>query len=180
MWWWWHRPLLGLTTAESHPNRQQVTFARWVVTEQTTENYSTCHHQAFKPAMNPSEHPFNPGRVIPTMMLMLRSCQSSIPKKHVWMQNTFTKQWYKAFVNSKAETPRSYVVSTPDGDKRRKRIHLKDAGIPKVVSNAQPNPQGSVPRESPSVLVALKQPEGNGLPKYVLRSVPNPSCCCPK
>ena len=25
------------------------------------------------------------------------------------------------------------------------------------------------------MLVAVKQPEGNGLPKYVLRSVPNPS-----
>ena len=39
--------------------------------------------------------------------------------------------------------------------------------------NAQPNPKGSVPRKPPSVLVALKPPGGNGLPKYMLRSAPN-------
>ena len=63
-----------------------------------------------------------------------------LPNQHVWMQNTLTRQWYKAVVKSKAETPRSYVVSTPDGDERRNRIHLKDAGIPKVVPNVQTNP----------------------------------------
>ena len=78
-------------------------------------------------------------------------------------------------MKSKAETPRSYIVSTPDGDKRRNRIHLKDAHIPKVVPNGQPNQQGSMPRKPPSVLVTLKPPGENGLPKYVLRSVPNPS-----
>ena len=41
--------------------------------------------------------------------------------------------------------------------------------------NAQPNPKGSAPRKPPSVLVAIKPPRGNGLPKYVLTSVPNPS-----
>ena len=46
-----------------------------------------------------------------------------LPKQHVWIQNTLTKEWYKAVVKSRAETPRSYVVSTPDGDKRRNRIH---------------------------------------------------------
>ena len=64
-----------------------------------------------------------------------------------------TKQWYKAVVKSKAETLRSYVIC----------------------ANAQLNPKGSVPRKPPSMLVALKPPGGNGLPKYVLRSVPNPS-----
>ena len=52
---------------------------------------------------------------------------------------------------------------------------LKDASIPKVVSNAQSNQRGSVPRKPPSVLVVLKPPGGNGLPKNVLRSVPNPN-----
>ena len=66
-------------------------------------------------------------------------------------------------------------MPTSDGDKRRNRIHLKDAGIPKVVLVAQPNPKGSVPRKPPSVLVALKPLVGNGLPKYMLRSVLNPS-----
>ena len=28
-----------------------------------------------------------------------------LPKQHVWVQNTLTKQWYKAIVKSKAETP---------------------------------------------------------------------------
>ena len=98
-----------------------------------------------------------------------------LAKQLVWVQNTLTKQWYKAVSKSKAETPRSYVVSTPDGHKGGNRMHLKDAGIPKVVSNAQPNPKGSVPKKPPSVLVALKPPGGNGLPKYVLRSVPSPS-----
>ena len=78
-------------------------------------------------------------------------------------------------MKSKADTPKSYVVSIQDGDIRRNGIHLKDAGIPKVVSNAQPNPKGSVPRKPPSVLVAMKAPGRNGFPKYVLRSVPNPS-----
>ena len=86
-----------------------------------------------------------------------------------------TKQWYKTVVKSKAESPWAYVVSKLEGDKRRNRIHLKDACIPKVVPNTQPNPKGSVARKPPSVLVVLKPPGGTGLPKYVLRSVSNPS-----
>ena len=69
-------------------------------------------------------------------------------------------------MKSKAETLRSYVMSTPDGDRRRNRIHLKDAGIPKAVPNAQPNPQGSVPSKPPSERVALKPSGGYGLPKW--------------
>ena len=41
--------------------------------------------------------------------------------------------------------------------------------------NAQPILQGSVPSKPPSERVVLKPPGGNGLPKYELRSVPNPS-----
>ena len=78
-------------------------------------------------------------------------------------------------MKSKAEAPGSYVMSTPDGDKRRNKIHLKDAGIPKGVPNAQPNRKGSVPRSPPSLWVALKPSGGNALPKYMLRSVPNAS-----
>ena len=55
-----------------------------------------------------------------------------------------------------------------DGDKRRNKIHLKDAGIPKVVSNAWHNPQGSVPRKPPLELVSLKAPGGNGLPNQAV------------
>ena len=96
-----------------------------------------------------------------------------LSKQHVWAQNSLTKQLYKVAVQFKAETLRSYVVPIPDHDIRN-RIYLKDADGPKFVPNAQPNPQRSVPRKPPSVLVALKQLGGNGLPKYVLRSIPNP------
>ena len=44
-------------------------------------------------------------------------------------------------MKSKAEISKSYVVSTPDGDKRGNKIHLKDTGIPKVVPNAKSNPK---------------------------------------
>ena len=44
-----------------------------------------------------------------------------------------------------------------------------------MMPNAQPNPQGSVPIKPHSLLVPLKPPGGNGLPKCMLRSVPNPS-----
>ena len=98
-----------------------------------------------------------------------------LPKQHVWLQNTLTKQWYTALVKSKAETSKSYVVSTPDSGKRRNRIHLNDAGIPKVMPNAQPNPQGSVLSKPPAERIALKPPGGTELPKYVLWSVPNSS-----
>ena len=66
-------------------------------------------------------------------------------------------------------------MSTPDGDKSRNRIPLKGASIPNIVPNAQPIPQGSVRSKPPSERVALKPLVGNGLPKYGLRSVPNPS-----
>ena len=59
--------------------------------------------------------------------------------------------------------------------KRRNSINLKDVGIPNVVPSAQPNPQGSVLSKLPSERAAVKPPEGNGSPKYVLRSVHNPS-----
>ena len=32
-------------------------------------------------------------------------------------------------VKSKAEMPRSYIVETPQGEYRRKRIHLKEAAV---------------------------------------------------
>ena len=33
-------------------------------------------------------------------------------------------------MKSQVETPRSYIVITPQGEKRRNRIHLRGAGIP--------------------------------------------------
>ena len=54
-------------------------------------------------------------------------------------------------------------------------MNLQDTGTPKVVPNAQPYPEGSVPSKPPSERVVLKPLGGNGLPKYVVRSVPNPS-----
>ena len=125
--------------------------------------------------MKQSELPFNPSNVYMNHDIHAKELPQLLLKQHMWAQNTWTKQWYMAVVKSKDETPISYVVSTPDGDKRRNRIHLKDAVIPKLVPDAQPNPQVSVPSKPPSERVTLKPPGGNGLPKYVLRSVPNPS-----
>ena len=52
-----------------------------------------------------------------------------LPTQPVWVQNTLTKKWEKGVIKSQAETPRSYIVLTPQGEKRRNRIHLREAGI---------------------------------------------------
>ena len=52
-----------------------------------------------------------------------------LPIQPVWVQNTLTKKWEKGVIKSQAETPRSYIVLTPQGEKRRNRIHLREAGI---------------------------------------------------
>ena len=47
----------------------------------------------------------------------------------MWVQNTLTKKWEKGEVKSQAETPRSYIVITSQGEKRRNGIHLRETGI---------------------------------------------------
>ena len=50
-----------------------------------------------------------------------------LPTQPVWVQNTLTKKWERGMIKSQAETPRSYIVLTPQGGKRRNRIHLREA-----------------------------------------------------
>ena len=52
-----------------------------------------------------------------------------LPIQPVWVQNTPTKKWEKGVTKSQAETPRSCIVLTPQGEKRRNKIHLREAGI---------------------------------------------------
>ena len=40
-----------------------------------------------------------------------------LPAQLVWVQNTLTKKWEKGVIKSQAETPRSYIVMTPQGEK---------------------------------------------------------------
>ena len=61
-----------------------------------------------------------------------------LPKQHVSVQKTLTKQWHKAVVKSKAETLRSYAVLTQDGDQRRNRVPLMNAGTPKLCTMHNP------------------------------------------
>ena len=52
-----------------------------------------------------------------------------LPTEPLWVQNTLIKEWEKGVIKSHAETPRSYFVITPQGEKRRNRIHLRETGI---------------------------------------------------
>ena len=55
-----------------------------------------------------------------------------LPKQPVWVQNTLTKRWERGVIKSQAETPRSYIVQTLHGEKRRNRSHLREASIPSL------------------------------------------------
>ena len=85
-----------------------------------------------------------------------------LPTQPVWVQNTLTKKWEKGVIKSQAETPRSYIVLTPQGEKRRNRIHLREAGIS---INAVPKVEKVkyvllAPNKSPSVQSVCKPNEG--------------------
>ena len=59
-------------------------------------------------------------------------------------------------IKSQAETPRSYIVLTPQGEKRRNRIHLREAGISTNAVPKAPNVEKVkyvllTPNKSPSV-----------------------------
>ena len=90
----------------------------------------------------------------------------------MWVQNTLTKKWEKGVIKSQAETPRSYIVLTPQGEKRRNRIHLREAGIS---TNAVPKASNVekvkyvllAPSKSPSVQSVCQQNEGKVLQSTV-------------
>ena len=78
-----------------------------------------------------------------------------LPTQPVWVQNTLTKKWEKGVIKSQAETPRSYIVLT-QGEKRRNRIPLREAGISTNAVPKAPNVEKVkyvllTPNKSPSV-----------------------------
>ena len=91
-----------------------------------------------------------------------------LPKQPVWVQNTLTKRWERGIIKSQAETPRSYIVQKPHGEKRRNRSHLRKASIPCLKPKVQ-----VVERVRPHyILIAQKQQDK--VPRLV-KSVPTPS-----
>ena len=88
-----------------------------------------------------------------------------LPTQPVWVQNTLTKIWKKGVIKSQAETPRSYIVITPKGEKRRNRIHLREAGISTNAVAKAPNVEKVkyvllAPNKSPSVQSVCQPNEG--------------------
>ena len=99
-----------------------------------------------------------------------------LPTQPVWVQNTLTKKWEKGVIKSQADTPRSYIVLTPQGEKRRNRIHLREAGIS---TNAVPKASNVekvkyvllAPNKSPSVQSVCQTNEGK-VSQSAVESVP--------
>ena len=61
-----------------------------------------------------------------------------IPGQDVRIQNSQSGQWEKAKVLSKCEEPRSYLVSTPEGQTyRRNRVHLRESPQPSPKKNVR-------------------------------------------
>ena len=95
-----------------------------------------------------------------------------LPTQPVWVQNTLTKKWEKGVIKSQAETPRSYIVLTPQGEKRRNRIHLREAGISTNAVPKAPNVEKVkyvllTPSKSPSVQSVCQPNEGKVLQSAV-------------
>ena len=55
-----------------------------------------------------------------------------LPTQLEWLKNTLTKEWEKGVIKSNAETPRSFIVQTPQCMKRRNRIQLREEAIPTI------------------------------------------------
>ena len=71
-------------------------------------------------------------------------------------------------IKSQAETPRSYIVLTPQGEKRRNRIHLREAGICTNAVHKAPNEEKVkyvllAPNKSPSVQSVCQPNEGKSI-----------------
>ena len=99
-----------------------------------------------------------------------------LPTQPVWVQNTLTKKWEKGVIKSQAETPRSYIVLTPQGEKRRNRIHLREAGISTNAVPKAPNEEKVkyvllAPNKSPSVQ-SVCQPNEGKVSQSVVENVP--------
>ena len=94
----------------------------------------------------------------------------------MWVQNTLTKKWEKGVIKSQAEAPRSYIVLTPQGEKRRNRIHLREAGISTNAVSKAPHEEKVkyvllAPNKSPSVQNVC-QPNEAKVSQSVVENVP--------
>ena len=99
-----------------------------------------------------------------------------LPTQLVCVQNILTKKWEKGVNKSQAETPRSYIVITPQAEKRRHRIHLREAGIsPNTVPKASNVEKVKyvllAPSKSPSVH-SVFQPNEEKMSQSVVENVP--------
>ena len=76
--------------------------------------------------------------------------------------------------------PRSYVVLTPQGEKRRNRIHLREAGISTNEVPKAPNVEKVkyvllAPNKSPSVQ-SVCQPNEGKVSQSAVKNVPKAKC----
>ena len=99
-----------------------------------------------------------------------------LPTQPMWVQNTLTNKWEKGVIKFQAETSRSYNVLTPQGEKRRNRIHLREAGIstntvPKAPSVKMGKYVLLSPNKSPSVQNVF-QPNEEKVYQPALENVP--------
>ena len=90
-------------------------------------------------------------------------------------------------IKSQAETPRLYIVLTPQGEKRRNRKHLREAGISTNAVPKAPNVEKAkyvllAPNKSPSVqsvhqpnVGKVYQPAVENLPKANVQNVLRPT-----
>ena len=93
-----------------------------------------------------------------------------LPTQLVGVESTLTKKWKQGVIKSNAEITRSYIVQTPQGEKRRNRIHLREVAIPTKIVLRAPNGE-----KVKSVSTAIKQsPVVQSVPIPVVQSVPKP------
>ena len=62
-----------------------------------------------------------------------------LPTQPVWVQDSTSHRGSQGVVKSKAETPRSYTVETPQGEYKRSRICLKEAAMNTTVPASTPS-----------------------------------------
>ena len=81
-------------------------------------------------------------------------------------------------IKSNAETSRSYIVQTLQGEERRNRIHLRETAITTKIELRAPNGEkvksGSpAPKQSP-VVQSVPKPVVQSVAKPIVQSVPKP------
>ena len=85
----------------------------------------------------------------------------------------------KGVIKSNTESPRSYIVQTPQGEKKINRISLSEAAIPTKIVPRAPNggkvkSVSTAPEQSP-VEQCVPQPLLQSVPKPIMQEVPKPN-----